>query len=92
MEFVGEILQLPSVQTPFGVVFLGAEESDILEERAKIEQEIEKISALIELNEAKLTKKGFLERAPAHVVAGAQSMLAKNIAKREELQQILSAL
>ncbi|MDR1595441.1 MAG: valine--tRNA ligase [Puniceicoccales bacterium] len=92
IQFICEVPKFPSVQTPFGMVFLHAEELDTSGEKEKIVTEIAKISDLIILNEAKLSDKNFVEGAPQRVVIGAQKMLAENIARRMELQKILASL
>ncbi|MDR1402030.1 MAG: valine--tRNA ligase [Puniceicoccales bacterium] len=92
IEFTGEVLQFSSAQTPFGVIFLESEKSNTSGEREKITEQIEKISALIKLNETKLGNMEFVNHAPANVVEGVRKMLAENIAKRSELQKILATL
>jgi valyl-tRNA synthetase len=92
VEFVEEAPRLQSEQTPFGLVFLKGSAIDDAAACAKIEEEIGKISAMIALNEAKLTDENFIKRAPEAVVAGARKMLGENVAKRDELQKALAAL
>jgi valyl-tRNA synthetase len=92
IEFIEQVLQYSSVQTPFGTVFLAGGEADVSTERAKIAEEISKISDLIKLNQAKLSNEKFLANAPASVVNGARELLGKNVAKRDELRRVLAAL
>ncbi|MDR1433175.1 MAG: valine--tRNA ligase [Puniceicoccales bacterium] len=92
IQFTAAALQLPSVQTPLGSVFLHTGISDATTEREKIAKEIEKISKLIELNNKKLSDEKFIENAPANVVRGTQKMLEDNVARRNELHRILAAL
>ncbi|MDR1413601.1 MAG: valine--tRNA ligase [Puniceicoccales bacterium] len=92
IEFTDAVLQFPSAQTPFGIFFLETEKSNTADERERIREQVEKISSLIKLNEAKLANAEFIKNAPANVVDGARKMLDENIAKRSELQKILLTL
>jgi valyl-tRNA synthetase len=91
IAFVGDVLPLPSVQTPFGTVFLRAEGGGATNNRASIDAEIARIDALVKLNEAKLANEEFLRHAPASIVDGARKLLADNLAKRTELEKLLAA-
>lgn len=83
----------PAALTPLGELFLPLEGLvDVAAEKARLGQEIDKISKEIAKAEAKLGNEGFIARAPAEVVAQERARQEEWCAKRDQLASMLAAL
>ena len=83
----------PAALTPLGELFLPLEGLiDVEAERERLGRELDKISKEIVKSSAKLDNAGFVERAPAEVVAQEKERLADWKAKQAQLKAMLDSL
>jgi valyl-tRNA synthetase len=83
----------PAVVTPLGTLALDlAANMDIGAEKARLAKEIESLAKHIAGTETRLANKAFTDKAPPAVIEGARKQLAEQVAKRDELQRLLSAI
>lgn len=83
----------PASLTPLGELFLPLEGLvDVDAERERIRKELEKIAREISKCEGKLGNAGFIDRAPADVVAQERARLTEWQSKQAQLTGMLSAL
>jgi valyl-tRNA synthetase len=81
------VLQFPTSVVALGSIYMDtASNLDVDAEERRLQLEIEQLDRLIEINEKKLHNENFLSRAPEDIIQGARSLLAENIAKKEELE------
>ncbi len=82
-----------SLVTPIGRVYIPMGELiDFEKERERIKAEIAKTDEEIARAEGKLANKGFIDKAPAHLVAVEREKLEKHKARKEELIKSLAEL
>jgi valyl-tRNA synthetase len=85
-----EAPQLPTAIVALGSLYMDTANSlDIVAEREHLRREIAALDRLIAINGEKLRSESFLARAPKEIVAGAQNLLAENVAKKKELEAVL---
>lgn len=83
----------PGSLTAMGTVYLDLASSvDVEAERKRLGKETEKLRKVITGTEARLKNPGFVDKAPAEVVAGAKAQLEENRAKLAEIESLLANL
>jgi len=83
----------PAVVTPLGTLYLDLSSAvDPAAEKQRLQKELEKLVQHIAATEARLANPAFVGKAPPAVLEGARKQLADQVAKRAELERLLTAL
>ncbi len=83
----------PATVTPLGTLAIDlAANMDVGAEKARLTKDLASLTKHVAGTEARLENKAFTDKAPPAVIEGARKQLSEQIAKRDELQRLLSGL
>ncbi|MCZ6674168.1 MAG: valine--tRNA ligase, partial [Verrucomicrobia bacterium] len=93
LEAVSEDKDLPASVSELGTVYIDPADSvDVDAEKDRLQKELLKLQKAITAGESKLKNEKFMSNAPANIVEGAKAQLAESVAKKDELEKLLSRL